>query len=98
MAGESCSEGAGPLSAPERREFFVDANIFGVRVIYWSRRGARCSVDPSSPGRRPKWPNGLARSAIGVRLRAGVRSTRHSHCDRPPIPFHRELTVRPTAS
>lgn len=67
MAGRSRSDGAGPLSAPVRREFFVDANIFGVRVTYWSRRGARYSVDPSSPGRRSKWPDRLARSAIGVR-------------------------------
>ena len=67
MAGRSCSDGAGPLSAPARQEFFVSASIFGVRVTYWSRRGARCSVDPSSPGRRPNWPDGLARSAIGVR-------------------------------
>ena len=40
MAGGSCSEGAGPLSAPVHREFLVDANIFGVRVLLVQGRRA----------------------------------------------------------
>ena len=72
MAGWSRSQGAGPLSAPVRREFFLDANIFGLRVTCWSRRGGRCSVDPSSPSPRSKRPDGLARSAIGVRHLSSV--------------------------
>jgi hypothetical protein len=72
MAGRSCSTGTGPLSALARQEFLVSASIFGRRVTCWSRHGARCSVDPSSPGRRSKWPDGLARSAIGVRHLSSV--------------------------